>query len=286
MRTRPPRSRPPRIVSGGQPVAHVTSAPSARSASASTWIGRFAMASSPTSVTSPSTSAATAARNRTVVPLLPTKSGPSGACSRARPPCTIERVAGPASSMSMPMRVSAARMCRVSSLSSAPVSRVSPSASAASTRARLVMLFDPGTAQVTSTGPGRRGMTSGATEPTREAYRSAPRVAPPPLPHSRWRRRAGTTAASGRRTVSWPRASNLLQCESHLDGIQPICSRIAESNRMKQFLSRTFSLSSPPSSCRGAVAQTTLCHPHVARLGAASVNGVPSATPRATSTAP
>ena len=46
------------------------------------------MASSPTSVTSPSTSAATAARNRTVVPLLPTKSGPSGACSRARPPCT------------------------------------------------------------------------------------------------------------------------------------------------------------------------------------------------------
>ena len=43
-----------------------------------------------------------------------------------------------------PQRVNAARMCRVSSLSSAPVSRVSPSASAASTRARLVMLFDSG----------------------------------------------------------------------------------------------------------------------------------------------
>ena len=36
------------------------------------------------------------------------------------------------------------------------------------------MLFDPGTAQVTSTGPGRRGMTSGATEPTRKAYRTRP----------------------------------------------------------------------------------------------------------------
>jgi hypothetical protein len=44
-------------------------------------------------------------------------------------------------------------MTRVSSLWSAPVKRESPSAKAAHTNARFVMLFEPGGRTVASTGP-------------------------------------------------------------------------------------------------------------------------------------
>jgi len=41
-------------------------------------------------------------------------------------------------------------MCRVSSLCKTPSSTLSPSESAAKTKARLVMLFEPGTGQLSS----------------------------------------------------------------------------------------------------------------------------------------
>ena len=53
-------------------------------------------------------------------------------------------------------------MTRVSWLSSTPVSRLVPSASAAQTRARLVMLFDPGGRAEPVTGSATGGIGSGA----------------------------------------------------------------------------------------------------------------------------
>jgi hypothetical protein len=51
-----------------------------------------------------------------------------------------------------PRAFNAAAMYRVSSLCSAPTSRLEPLASAAAISARLVMLFDPGTVTVASSG--------------------------------------------------------------------------------------------------------------------------------------
>jgi hypothetical protein len=55
--------------------------------------------------------------------------------------------------MAIPNRRSAAIITCVSSLSNAPLSVDVPSASAAQTRARLVMLFEPGGRTVPCTGP-------------------------------------------------------------------------------------------------------------------------------------
>jgi hypothetical protein len=67
---------------------------------------------------------------------------------------SIDRISTPSDS-------SAARMWRVSSLSSTPVSVLAPSASAASASARLVMLLDPGTRHVSVGGAISLSMVNG-----------------------------------------------------------------------------------------------------------------------------
>ena len=105
-------------------------------------MGRLRIWASPSTTTVPSTAATAAVRKRVAVPALPRWSGPAG--SRRMPsPATTNSVA-PGSSTRTPMARSASAISRVSSLFSAPVSRLVPRARPASRSARLVMLFDPG----------------------------------------------------------------------------------------------------------------------------------------------
>ena len=102
------------------------------------------------------------------VPALPTKigSGASGVPARGMaPPCPstrMVRLAGSAGSGSTstakPSWRRASTITWVSSLHSAPRKRVAPRRSAASTSARLVRLFEPGT-----TTSARTGAASGTT---------------------------------------------------------------------------------------------------------------------------
>ncbi|MNP12701.1 hypothetical protein D3C76_1049480 [compost metagenome] len=76
------------------------------------------------------------------VPALPRNSAWPGTCSLPWPVTT--NVVSSGSSMVTPINRSALDMCRVSSLFSAPVRRLVPVASAASSKARLVMDLEPG----------------------------------------------------------------------------------------------------------------------------------------------
>ena len=130
----------------GWPSPRSARQPAPARASSRPAMGRARIASSPSiSYTPPGASAKKAVRKRAAVPALPT-------CSRAcafgmRPPRPRMRMVWAASSAetAKPRACRAAMRMRVSRLKSAPVNNVSPSASAASNRARLVMLFEPGT---------------------------------------------------------------------------------------------------------------------------------------------
>ena len=77
-------------------------------------------------------------------------------------PLTTMRACAGSASMPMPSRISPSMHASVSSLNSAPRSVDRPVASAATTSARLVRLFEPGTVTVPRTGPAA-GATSYAS---------------------------------------------------------------------------------------------------------------------------
>ena len=143
---RPPGRPAARTTTGGQPESSslTASAPSCPRASRRSWMGRSLMRAVPFSRKRPWPSAATAVRNRTVVPLLPTmiSAPPPG----GRPPQPVTRIVCSAGSCptETPSCPRPAIITRVSSLSRAPLSSERPPAKAAQTRARLVMLFEPG----------------------------------------------------------------------------------------------------------------------------------------------
>ena len=143
---RPPGRPRARISTGGQSFSsrQVTSAPSCRSASIRWPIGRCRILAVPSSRKSPCPSVAMAVKNRTVVPLLPTNR--SAPFLGIRPPQPSTRIVARSVSWSTtsPSWRKASPINRVSSLSSAPASVDVPSASAAQTSARFVMLFEPG----------------------------------------------------------------------------------------------------------------------------------------------
>ncbi|MNL38691.1 hypothetical protein D3C87_1609220 [compost metagenome] len=105
-------------------------------------MGRRRISSSPSTITSPSTVATAAVRKRVAVPALPRNSGASGRCKR--PVLVTTKLVASGSSTVTPICRKAAAMSTVSLLLSAPVSRLVPLASAASSRARLVMDLLPG----------------------------------------------------------------------------------------------------------------------------------------------
>ena len=90
----------------------------------------------------PSTSAAAAVRKRVAVPALPRNSGAAG--RRQGPALVTTKLVSSGSSSVTPICRSAAAISVVSLLLSAPVSRLVPLASAASSSARLVIDFDAG----------------------------------------------------------------------------------------------------------------------------------------------
>ena len=114
----------------------------------------------------PAPSATTGSRKRLVVPdsRMSRASGPGAAGRRC--PDTVSRPAARPRPSPCPSATRAVRMASVSSATRAPSTVDVPSASAAHTSARLVRLFDPGTATVASSGPGqgrRPGLRAGVT---------------------------------------------------------------------------------------------------------------------------
>ena len=143
-----------------------TSTPRPRSASSRGAIGRARACSSPSNVTTAVLSAASGGTNRRTVPARPqSMRGPRvrGRCA----PLTVRSV--PVPSTSSPRARSAPIIRSVSRLRSAPliveVPRPWAAASAASTRARLVWDFEPGTVTVACTGVGMHGAVQVLTAP-------------------------------------------------------------------------------------------------------------------------
>src|SRR5882672_577899 len=114
-------------------------APRLRSASTRSPIGRSCMRATPDSRYSPPQSASTAVSGRNAVPALPSCS--SADLTGKAPPAPRTVASG---AMRTPRRPSASSITRVSSESSRSWIFVSPCDSAARSRTRLEMLFDPG----------------------------------------------------------------------------------------------------------------------------------------------
>jgi hypothetical protein len=148
----------------------VTRTPSWTSASWSGANARRRSAGKPSIVTGPLPSAASAVRNREVVPA-------SAAWTSISPiprgsPIPVNRTRVPAASTTAPIAVRPASMAAVSSPSGTFASSLVPGASAAHTSARLAIDFEPGTATTASTGPSSR-RTRRAPVITRAASRRA-----------------------------------------------------------------------------------------------------------------
>ena len=147
MVTPPPRSAPvPRRVNGS--ASPSMSAPRSRSASRMVPSGRVRACASPSNSTTPLAIVAAGGRNRMTVPARPQST--AAACHGAG----VTRTVVPSSSISMPVprACSAAIIRSVSRLRSVPVDVDGPLASAASTSARLVIDFEPGSSTVACTG--------------------------------------------------------------------------------------------------------------------------------------
>src|SRR5437879_6569533 len=118
-------------------------APSRRSASTRSPIGRSCMRGAPERRYSPPLKASTAARGRNAVPALPRRSSADLTGKSPPTPCTTAE--SPAClSILTPRRTRASSMTRVSSASRRSFTRVSPRESAASRSTRFEMLFEPG----------------------------------------------------------------------------------------------------------------------------------------------
>ncbi len=141
--TRPePKCPRPSIITGGQPVGALATMPSDLRAVTSGPIGRLRIASSPSTTTMPSTSAAAAVRKRVAVPALPSISGRSGA---ARKPALGDDEARVVRLLDRDAHLPQGRGHQLGILDlSAPVRRLVPFASAASSSARLVIDLLPG----------------------------------------------------------------------------------------------------------------------------------------------
>ena len=167
MVTVPPASAPrPRTTKGSPPrPPSSTVAPRCWRAARTGPRGRWRARGSPSKATSPSASAATGGRNRITVPALPTS---TAAGPVSGPGVTVHR-ALPRPAIPTPSAVSPAAMSEVSRASSTFSTRAGPSASPASTRARFVIDFEPGTVTVASTGPGATGAGHSSTTPVNPA---------------------------------------------------------------------------------------------------------------------
>ena len=130
------------MVTGGQPVGLVASMPSDCKALTSGPIGRTRISSSPSTITVPATVATAAVRKRVAVPALPRNRGASGASSL--PVLVTTKLVASGSSTTTPIWRRAAAISTVSLLLSAPDKWLVPWAKAASSKARLVMDFEPG----------------------------------------------------------------------------------------------------------------------------------------------
>src|ERR1017187_1767639 len=145
-------------------------APTCRSASTRSPIGRSCMRAAPDRRYSPPHSASAAVSGRNAVPALPRNS--SAALTGNAPPAPVTTVAPPSRFTAMPSVRKASSMTRVSSESSRSWRRVSPEARAASSSTRLEMLFDPGSLTVPETlrmGARSRNCTRGAPAIRRKA---------------------------------------------------------------------------------------------------------------------
>ena len=113
--------------------------------------GRSKSRGSPSSRTGPSAfSASQGRRKRRVVPEAPSQRGPLAAGA----PASVDDPGSSASLKPSPRSARARRIQRVSSASSPPRNRLVPGARAASSRARLVTDFEPGTRTGCSAAPG------------------------------------------------------------------------------------------------------------------------------------
>ena len=114
-------------------------------------MGRSSIRGSPVNSTVTFEAASAAHKGRMAVPALP-KNKLSGLSTENAPPkpVTLHSVLSSLKLYSTPSNLRASSIWRISSLSSRLVRRVSPFASAASSKARLDRLFEPGTLTVPS----------------------------------------------------------------------------------------------------------------------------------------
>jgi len=151
----PPRSPCALSVSGSAAAScGRVSAPWARRASRRSPSGRRRSCGAASKSYTPSPAAAAASRKRAAVPASAQNTAASAA--GGGPPAPVTRRSPPRRFTAMPRLHSAAANASVSPASSAPRSTDSPAARPASSRARLVMLLEPGTRTRTSR-PGRAG---------------------------------------------------------------------------------------------------------------------------------
>ena len=129
-----------------------TVTPMARKASIWSSIGRSRIWGSASTTTGAAPRATAGVRKRAVVPDWRTSIDVSMPGSSPPQPSTVTVSATRSISREMPSSARAANIASVSSAKSTPRSVVSPSASAAATSARFVMLFEPGRVIVVSGG--------------------------------------------------------------------------------------------------------------------------------------
>ena len=149
----PPANAGPWTRTGGRSSSPSTStaAPSSPSALTRSPIGRWRIRRFPSTTTVPARTVAAAVRNRAVVP--DPRTSISASPDPSEPPDPTTTRSSPSHRTETPNRLRLSTMASVSSARRAPSSRLVPDASAATTRARLVMLLEPGRRTVPATGP-------------------------------------------------------------------------------------------------------------------------------------
>ncbi len=122
IRTAPPSSPEDSTRTGGHPFERtlVARTPIPARASRRGWIGRLAIASSPSSSYTPVPSAITGVRKRAVVPEFPTKTDARATDSLPAQPSTSKRALASSASTPIPSAERLFAMCSVSSLKRAP----------------------------------------------------------------------------------------------------------------------------------------------------------------------
>src|SRR5262245_31891687 len=171
MVTAPPAAVPPWTVKGSPPRPPSSmAAPTARSASMVARMGRLRAGGSPSKMLLPDASVATGGTNRMTVPASPQsiRTGCASGLSAGSDDLPgrgagVTSQSSPVFSIRAPSACSAAAMSAVSRARNGARSLDGLSASAASTRARLVSDFEPGTATVASTGRAALGASQCCT---------------------------------------------------------------------------------------------------------------------------